>query len=224
MTAPVDQQSDQPVDQPPNHDTRDAILAALALWFASAAAVKAVRLPGDLVRRLIALGLSKRAVWAAARITMAPSLSGRRRGGSPTPGPGMSTVRTVAAEEPEMRAAYLLKAAERLDEAERLDVLAAALRQEHRYLDQHTAAGRNRVRAARELDRVAAEEGPWLVWTTRNDARVDPTCRELSGTVFTVDNPPKGLLPGAAHPTCRCFARGLFDRSQPAPTITAGVT
>lgn len=221
MTAP--QPDDQQQQQ--NNRDRDAIIAALILWFGSAAAVSAARLPADLIRQLVASGLSERAVRAAARITMAPPLTGRRRGGSPTPHPGMTAARAVASEEPQMRAQYLVKASERLTEANQNGVFLQALRLEEHYLDQHTAAGRNRARAAAALDQVAAEHGPWLVWRTAGDARVEADCRALSGTVFTVDDLPKvhGLpvMPGAVHPQCRCEAIGLFDRSQPAPVIQA---
>jgi len=216
VTAP------QPDQQPQqNHDTRDAIIAAIALWFASSAAVSATMLPANLIRQLIASGLSGRAVRAIARLTMAPALTGRRRGGSPTPTPGMTASQTVAAEEPTMRARYLVNAAERLSEAEDLGKYDAGLRMEERYLAQHTAAGRNRARAAAELDRVAAEHGPWLIWVTKNDSRVEPDCRELAGTVFTADNPPKGQIPGAVHPRCRCKAVGMYDTTQPLPPIKA---
>lgn len=219
MTGP------QPDQEQQQKDRRDAIIAALVLWFGSSAAITATTLPAALVAQLVTAGFTERAVRAAARITVAPALAGRRRGGSPTHTPDTTAKRTVAAEEPGMRAQYLMKAAERLTEAERDGVFPQAVRLEERYLDQHTAAGRNRARAAAELDRVAAEHGPWLVWRTANDARVEADCRALSGTVFTADNPPKldgyPVIPGAVHPRCRCHAVGLFDPSQPPPTIQA---
>lgn len=215
MTAP---QPDQQQQQ--NHD-RDAIIALLVLWFGSSAAVSAVRLPANLVRQLVASGLSEKAVRAAARITMAPALTGRRRGGSPTPRPGMTAARTVASEEPQMRAQYLVKASERLTEADQNGVFPQALRLEEHYLDQHTAAGRNRARAAAALDQVATEHGPYVVWLTRNDARVEADCRKLSGTVFTVDDPPlldgKPVIPGAVHP--HCFPAGVVVSG---PGVLAG--
>lgn len=215
MTAP--QQVEQ---QQVGHDTRDAVLAALALYFASAAAISAVTLPAGLMRRMVALGITPRAARAAAKMTMQPALTGRRRYGSPSSTPGMSTSRAVAADEPKMRAAYLLNAAERLDQADRDGAFVPARRMERSYLAAHSYAGRNRARAAAELDRVAAEHGPWLVWRTQRDSRVDPECGALEGTVFTIDNLPKGQIPGAVHPRCRCRAEPLLTSFDAVPTLT----
>jgi hypothetical protein len=221
--APVEQ---QPVDQQ-GHPVEDAILVALALYFASKLAIGATRLPARLVAQLVALGLSERAVRAAGRIALAPPLTGRRRHGSPTAGGARTTtVRTVASDEPEMRARYTLAAAKRLTQAITLGVYPQALQLERGYLDSHRRAGRRRAQAAAALDRTVAEHGPYLVWTTKNDARVDPACRRLAGTVFTIDNLPSvdgtPAIPGALHGgECRCEGKPLFDRSQPLPTIKA---
>lgn len=217
MTAP-DQTDGQ---QQQRQTDRDDIIAALAVWFGSSAAISAAALPPALLARLVASGLSAKAVRAAARTTIDQPLTGRRRGGSPAPRPAMTTAQTVAVDEPTQRARYLVNAAARLTEAEQLGVFPQARRREEHYLHQHTDAARNRARAAAELDRVATEAGPWLVWTTQQDSRVEADCRALEGTVFTVDRLPFGLIPGAVHPRCRCYARGLFDPAQPAPVIHA---
>lgn len=222
MTAPAyaDHQPDQP-DQPDGLSPAEAaVVAALAVWFASTAAVTAVTLPGVLAARLVGLGLSTRAVRAATRIVMGPPLTGRRRHGSPTT--RTTTARAVGADEPEMRARYLLAAAKRLTTAALHGVFPQALRLERGYLDQHVQAGRNRARAAAALDRVAADHGPWLVWHTHHpdDGRVTPDCAVLDGAVFTVDNIPGGLPPGARHPRCRCYATGLADTFGAQPTVS----
>ncbi len=215
MTGP------QPDQEQQQKDRRDAVIAALALWFASSAAVAATALPAALVARLVSLGLSAKAVRAAARITMAPALTGRRRGGSPQHTAGATAKHAMAADEPVMRAEYLINASQRLTEAERNGVLPQAVRLEQRYLEQHTAAGRNRARAAALLDRVNLEHGPWLVWRTRNDARVEADCRMLSGTVFTADQPPilhgRIVIPGTVHP--HCFPAGVVVSG---PGVLAG--
>lgn len=214
--APV--QQTLPPQQQGLTPTEEAVIAALALFFASLLAVNALGLPASLVQRLVALGLTKTAILAAATIALTPPLSGRGRAGSPTS--RASTARAAAADEPEMRARYVLAAAKRLTEAETRNVFDEAVRVEQTYLQRHRQAGRNRARAAAALDEVAAAQGPWLVWRTQNDGRVESECRALSGQVFTIDNPPDGLIPGAVHPHCRCYATGLASTFRAAPTVT----
>lgn len=62
----------------------EAAVAALALFLASVIAVKAITLPSVLVGRLMSLGLPRRAVMAAGKLTLEPALTGRTRWGSPT--------------------------------------------------------------------------------------------------------------------------------------------
>lgn len=219
MTAPQpDPQQDQGLSP-----TEKAVIAALALYFASTAAVSAVRLPARLVAQLATLGLSTRAIRAAGRMTMAPALTGRGRHGSPTT--RTTTSRAVKADEPTMRAQYLLAAAKRLTQANTLGVYPQALRVEPTYLAAHRYAGQNRARAAATLDRVALTDGPYLKWMTKNDAKVEAECRALAGTIFTVDNLPtvKGIsvMPGAVHPHCRCYPVGAYSRTDALPTIKA---
>lgn len=221
MTTPQpDQQPDEGLSP-----AEEAVIAALALYFASTAAVSAVMLPKRLVEQLMALGLSARAIRAAGRAAMAPPLTGRGRYGSPARGATTTALRGVKSEEPTMRARYVLAAAKRLTRATTLGVLPQALRQEKTYLAGHRRAGQNRANAAARLDRVAAESGPWLRWATKNDDRVEADCRALAGRVFTVDNLPvvNGIpaIPGALHVRCRCWPEPAFDRTQSLPTIRA---
>lgn len=238
MTAP---QSDQQQD---DHTAEEAaVIAALVVFFASVSAVKATLLPVRLVNRLVALGLEPRAVRAAGRLAMAPPLTGRGRYGSPTrtTDPATTTLRTVKAEEPLMRARYVLAASKRLTRAIRLskrtdqqkpkaegkpkskvDLFVAAVRVEKTYLDAHRKAGQNRARAAAAMDRVAAAAGPdgKLRWNTQRDNRVSPDCAVLEGRLFTADKPPNGLIPGAVHPRCRCYATAATDVFGAAPTVS----
>jgi SPP1 gp7 family putative phage head morphogenesis protein len=157
--------------------------------------------------------------------TPPPSPSGAYPGSPPGPGPGSpagaypgrpagspmtSTARQAKADEPTMRAQYILTAAKRLTRAQTLDVYDQALRLEQTYLDQHRGAGQNRVKAAQALDQVAIKHGPWLRWQTAGDSRVGPECAALAGVLFTIDNLPGGQLPGAVHPACRCKAVPAF--------------
>lgn len=196
-----------------------AIVTALATYFASSLAIGAVMLPANLVQRLVALGLSAKAARAAGRIALGPPLTGRRASGSPTS--RTNTARSVASDEPQMRAQYVLAAAKRLTEALEQGTFPAAERLEHGYVESHRRAGQNRARAAAALDDVAAEEGPWLIWRTQNDAQVEAECRALAGAVFTIDDPPGGHIPGAVHPHCRCYATGLGSAFGAQRTVTA---
>lgn len=183
-------------------------MVALALFFASVTAVNATLLPALLVRRLTGLGLTARAVQAAGRLTLEPALTGRSRWGSPVSRFGPQTmVRRMAAEEPKMRARYLLTAAKRLTKAAFQGMWTTGLKREQTYLAAHRRAGQRRAQAARRYD-VAARGQVFMVWVTSGDSKVDPHCRELAGSVWHVDNPPVPC-PGAAHPFCRCVARPL---------------
>ncbi len=201
----------------------EAVIAALALFLASVIAVKAITLPGYLVDRMVALGLNRRAVRAAGKLTLEPALTGRGRWGSPTvedePTDPFSQftavrkfgrptmVRRMAANEPMMRARYLLAAAKRMTKAAAEGRFTAGLKREQTYLDAHRRAGRRRAKAAQAYD-VAARGQLFMVWVTAGDNRVDPHCAQLAGSVWSVDRPPVPC-PGAVHPWCRCVARPL---------------
>lgn len=247
MTAP------QPDQQQDDHTAEEAaVIAALVVFFASVAAVKATLLPARLVDKLVALGLEPRAVRAAGRLAMAPPLTGRGRYGSPTrtTGPATTTLRTVKAEEPLMRARYVLAASKRLTRAIRLskradqqkpkpegepkskvDLFVTAVRVEKVYLDQHRQAGQNRARAAAALDKAAAEAGPngKLRWTTHPEkGDVTPDCEELEGRLFTLDNlivvqtenGPMEARPGMMHPHCHCTGDPVGGFNAAAPTVS----
>lgn len=236
MTSPQPDQSD---DQPDYTAAETAVIAALMAYFASTAAVSATLLPARLVTRLTDLGLEPRVVRAAGRLAMAPPLTGRGRYGSPVRDvtrATTTTVRDVKADEPLMRARYVLAAAKRLSKALLLDVknavssdetaakdsyLAKAVRIEKTYLDAHRGAGQNRLRAARAFDQVAAAAGPdgKLRWVAH--AGACPICAGLDGTLFTVDAPPDGLIPGAVHPHCGCGSVPAYDFTEPAETVSA---
>lgn len=177
--------------------------SSLAAWFGSPAAINATRLPPDLIAELVALGISERAARKAGALALSVRLTGRSRYGSPAPYAGMPLTRRVAGEEPEMRARYVIAAARRLTE----DDSDAAVKREQNYLAMHVAAGRKRRAAAALVDVVASHSATgFMRWNTQHDDRVDGTCRALEGRLFTIDNLPDGLIPGAAHARCRCYA------------------
>jgi SPP1 gp7 family putative phage head morphogenesis protein len=145
--------------------------------------------------------------WSAGA---APGSPAAAHPGTPAGSPMTSTARQAKADEPTMRAQYILTAAKRLTRAQTLDVYDQALRLEQTYLDQHRHAGQNRVKAAQALDEIAAKHGPWLQWIAVLDHRTTPDCRALNGRLFTIDNLPNGQIPGAVHPRCRCRAAPFF--------------
>lgn len=204
MTSPaLNQNADQ---QHQLNPAEKAAVAAIAAYLATRAAVSAVRLPGALVGRLTALGLSQRAVRLAGRMTLEPALTGRNRWGSPTrPDVGSDTIsaaRLVASDEPMWRARYLLNAAKRLTTALTVGDLAQAVKREKRYLSQHRAAGLDRRAGAKQVDQVLARtSSPYLVWV----GGTCDECRPLDGQVFRVGATP--LPPRHLH--CHCSVRPL---------------
>lgn len=180
-------------------------MAAIAAYLATRTAVAAIRLPGVLAARLTALGLSQRAVRLAGHMVLEPPLTGRTRWGSPArpdPADMVSAVRKVAADEPVMRARYLLNAAKRLTQALAVGEFPAAVKAEKRYLGQHRAAGLGRRKGAAQVDSVlAGARSPYLVWV----GGTCDECRPLDGRVFRVGEIP---LP-PRHPHCHCGTRAL---------------
>lgn len=125
----------------------------------------------------------------------------------PQSGKGASPVsmaRRMAADEPTMRARYVLAAAKRLTAAAAQREFTAALRREQAYLAAHRRAGQRRAQVARDYDQAARGQ-MFMVWVTAGDSRVDPHCAALAGTIWHVDRPPS-VIPGAVHPWCRCRA------------------
>lgn len=215
------------IDEPTYDPTarERAVLAALTVWFGSTEAIAATGLPGYLVDLLIGVGIDRRVAEEIGELTATPQLTGRTRYGSPPPIDGMTVLRMVASEEPEMRARYVLAACRRLTEAlgaedyaQEAGQYAHALGKERRYLAQHVGAGRNRRAAAKRVDEVA-KTYPYLVWRTMRDSRVEGRCRALEGRVFTADNLPDGQIPGAVHP--RCFPAGVVASG---PAALAGTS
>lgn len=220
MTAPA---LDQGYEQPPQTDDHvtEAVVALLVTFFASAAAIKAVVLPARLVAVLVSIGMAPKAARVSGRLALGVPMTGRSRYGSPVvpprpvmsggPSPGVPVARRVAADEPTMRARYVLNAARRLTTALREGQFLPAITTERRYLGAHVRAGRSRQVAAQALDEVAVKGGPWLRWVAVMDERTTPDCAALNGQLFNIDNPPG--IPGAQHPSCRCVAVPAFQYS-----------
>ena len=183
----------------------EAAIATLAVFLASVAAVRAATLPGYLVDRLVSLGLNRRAVRAAGKLTLEPALTGRTRWGSPLSRFGPQTmVRRMAAAEPMMRARYLFAAAKRMTKAATAGSFTSGLSREQTYLDAHRRAGQRRAKVAREYDAVAQGQ-TFLRWNAIFDKATTPDCAAADGSIWSVDRPPMPP-PGAVHPYCRCTA------------------
>lgn len=182
---------------------RRDVLPILIAWFGSKAAIGATQLPAEILAALVAAGFNRLAAGMAGEITLKHSLPGRTRSGSPGRTSEMSAAQQVAAEEPEMRAEFLLASADRLSEAVDSGTLEAATVKEERYVAQHVAAGKNRRKAAQKLDGLAAKSD-YLIWRTVMDKNTTPDCAALNNRVFLAAAPPG--LPGAMHPKCRCTA------------------
>ncbi len=217
--------SPQPTDPQALTDGEQHALAALTGFLAEAALVGTIALPPYVYAKLLALGLDRRAIRAAAALTLRGPIFRRPASGPRQTGTAQAQ---TAAQEPAMRALYLLNAATRMTRDLRTLIpprpgeklppaaqrLADALRRERRYWRMHVDAQRRRRVAAHAVDKIA-QNAPtsWLAWQTMDDSRVDSDCRALAGTVFPLDQPPtvhgRPTFPGQVHPRCRCIARAF---------------
>jgi hypothetical protein len=174
-------------DQQQRHAADDsAVIAALTAWLATSAAIAATSLPSNLISELGELGIPARAATEAGDLALPVRMTGRSRHGAPAHSDGDPLVRLVASEEPNLRAQYILAAARRLAQGLADADLSAALERERRYLEQHVAAGRNRRKAAKAVDEVAAQSATgFMRWNCKNDEHTTPDCRALEGRIFT---------------------------------------
>jgi hypothetical protein len=114
-------------------------------------------------------------------------------------GPGASVIRNSG---PVFRAAYLIRAAQRIaaaeDEAEQKGA-------ESRHFRQHQGAQIKRELGAMRLDAAQAAYGRTLGWYATLDERTTAECRAAHGRNFDVRHPPTIGLPGIGpHHGCRC--------------------
>lgn len=221
MTSP------QPApEQPGLSNTETVVVAALETALLEGALVAGTAIPLYLLLRLTALGIDRRAARAALRLGIADPVHIPRR----LRATGSAASR-VAADEPGIRARYILDAAKRIAANLLLlgkdpHALGTAIRNERRYFKQHIDAGRNRKKAAQQVDQ-AAKTSPWLQWRTVMDGHAEQECVDLDGDLFTVDQPPqvggRSVYPGSVHPNCRCKAVAFGAtplRAQPTVTAT----
>lgn len=105
------------------------------------------------------------------------------------------------------RVAYVSHAAVRLNRDVREGMSdREAMLKERRYFNQHLAAGRSRMQAARQVDETAKAFGALLGWYAVNDSRTTVECKAAHGSNFRIDQPPSIGFPGTIHRYCRCAA------------------
>lgn len=109
--------------------------------------------------------------------------------------------------EPLYRAAYILAASRRVQDASAQGRSRdQALVDEQRWFNLHMEAQAKRRKAAAAVDRAARRHGAILGWYAVLDNRTSPECREANGKNFNVAVRPAIGYPGSVHPHCRCKA------------------
>lgn len=111
----------------------------------------------------------------------------------------------VAGWELSYRAAYLVHAAQRMQQAANRGAdVAAAVAAETPFYRMHLHASVNRRDSAAKVDVLAKRAGGLLGWKAVMDSRTSLECRLADGHNFRVSDPPVIGYPGAVHPHCRC--------------------
>lgn len=127
----------------------------------------------------------------------------------------------VRARAPFYRSAYIENAVKRVHENVRKgSTLEDSIDRERTFFRQHITSQRNRVRAARDVDRAASRFGLLLGWYTTMDSRTSPECLAANGKNFRVDDIPTIGYPGAVHAFCRCKAGRPHRRAALLATAT----
>jgi hypothetical protein len=115
----------------------------------------------------------------------------------PTAGPAVGHMQRTGVTR---RARYLLAASRRISEGASVDV-------ERRLFAAHAAAENRRLKAAHEVDKVAAKHGPVVGWHAVRDGRTTAECFNSHGANFSALTPPAQGWPGTLHGgQCRCKA------------------
>lgn len=234
--------------QPPQTTTREqAIIAAVSAALVAGATIAATRRAIRLA--LAPLRLNVKAVDAAFELARrvphayrpprrprAPRAPQGRvvtlpggRGEVPTPQAPATPAAAVTATRDSLmdhRAAYLLNAAERIDEtiAERPETetaeeaLTRALGKERRWFAAHRRMQDRRLASARAVDIAAAIYGTRLGWWAIPDNQpASEACQRAHGKDFIAGQPPhvgRGrAYPGAVHPYCACRPGPPFHTS-----------
>src|SRR4051812_37826817 len=134
-------------------------------------------------------------------------------------GPGASVVHNAG---PVFRAAYLIRAAQRIGAAADPAAQTAA---EQRYLRQHQGAQMARELGAMRMDAARAAYGRTLGWYARGDDRMTPECAAANGKNFDPTHPPGIGLPGIGpHVGCRCTPGPPHEGAAFMPGAPANVT
>jgi len=191
-----------PADTPLAQRVAEILLAAYAIDKA-ADIIVALLAPWRIGRNavLAALGLANHAVKAR------PKLAVHGIGRTVEEAPAREVARTVAADDAYYRAAYLVRAATRIQRA--IDDGASpreAVRDEKRHYDAHRAARENRLDVAARVGAAAVLFGPLLGWYRDPTADSEAECIAADGANFRAAQAPLIGYPGSVHPRCRCKA------------------
>lgn len=222
-TEPPPGQQPPPQQQDDQHDA--AAIAAIAAALAAGTALT------GLLALLSGIGVSA----IAARAVLA-LLKGR---GDPPAGEG-ATSRIAERQAWIYRAAYLVAAARRVDEARRRAASSGqsqkaavrdALKRERRFAQQQRDVEQRRAKAARDVETAARKAsgqkappaGTLVGWYAHRDDRTTPACAKAHGNNFPYDRPPRISLPGTVHPRCRCAAGPPWPNGGDVDEATAGL-
>lgn len=163
---------------------------------------------------LAAFGVTVPVVQAALYLVL------RARRAIPSPSHPGAAVQATLRTESFYRAAYLVNAAVRLQNAANATgSLQQAMLLERRYHQLHLQAQANRRAVAERVDRVG--RAGLAGWRSVMDARTSPECAAADGRNFDVAHPPVIGYPGTVHLHCRCKAVAPFPG---APSVDAALT
>jgi hypothetical protein len=196
MTAPVPTGGQPHVIQPPPQD--DPTTARIVDVLLAAATIEAAAAGIAVILRPVRIGLD--AIVAALRLSDAGTNH------QPRPRGYGQVARDQALQEAYLRAAYVARAAWRIQsDLNAGRTLAEARQRERRYQQAHEKARRARQEAAKRVLEQARAYGPVLGWYLNPMLSNEAECIAANGNNFRVATPPAIGYPGMVHPGCGCY-------------------
>lgn len=120
---------------------------------------------------------------------------------------GGAIIKTAANDELYFRAAYILRAAYRIQKKYNAGMsLKAALLAEEKNYKLHQQARQSRTKAALSVAKAYQLYGPVLGWYLNPLLNNEAACIAASGNNFRADTMPLIGFPGLVHPHCGCYA------------------
>lgn len=196
MTGPVPAGGQPHVIQPPPQD--DPTTARIVDVLLAAATIEAAVVGIAVILRPVKIG--RAAILAALRLSSGgTNHQPRPRGYGPV-------ARDQALQEAYLRAAYVARAAWRIQADLNAGLtLAEARKREQRYQKAHEKARRARQEAAKRVVEQAKDYGPVLGWYLNPALANEAECIAANGNNFRVGTPPVIGYPGMVHPGCGCY-------------------